>query len=289
MVDIDLSGKTRIVTLIGNPVEHSMSPKMHTAAFKKIGMDAIYIATKVEGDKVEDAVKGIRALNFLGANVTIPHKVATMEFVDEVNPIARDIGAINTIINEGGYLRATNTDGLGFMRSLKEANISLKNERVVMMGAGGVARAIAFVLLSEIKELLLTDIKKEVAKKLLSKLQNSFGDKVIYFENTKKELKQAVEGARALLNCTPVGMAPQSDKTPAPSEYLRSDLIVFDAVYNPLETLLIKNAKALGAPTITGVKMFLYQGVEAFERWTKKKAPADLMEQMIIEGLTGKS
>ncbi|MFX0141003.1 MAG: shikimate dehydrogenase family protein, partial [Candidatus Hodarchaeota archaeon] len=123
---MELSGKTKVVILIGNPVEHSMSPKMHTSAFKEIGIDAIYIATKVENKRVKAAVESIRALNFLGANVTIPHKVAVMKFVDELDPIAKDIGAVNTIVNKEGKLYATNTDGLGFMRSMREAGIKLE-------------------------------------------------------------------------------------------------------------------------------------------------------------------
>ncbi|MHA1146317.1 MAG: shikimate dehydrogenase [Candidatus Helarchaeota archaeon] len=289
MVDINLSGKTKIVTLIGNPVEHSMSPRMHTVAFKEIGVDAIYIATRVDNDKVGSAINGIRAFNFLGANVTIPHKIEAMKYVDEIDPLAQQIGAINTIVNDDGYLRATNTDGLGFMRSLKEANVTLKNKRAVMVGAGGAARAISFYLLTEVDELLMTDIKKEVAMALISNLKKTYGEKKIsFFESTKENLKEALEPAHLLLNCTPVGMSPQADKTPVSADLLRSDLVVFDAVYNPLETLLIKNARAKGALTISGIKMFLYQGVEAFERWTKKKAPVEIMEKIIIEGLTKK-
>ena len=174
MVEIEISGKTKVAILIGNPVEHSMSPSMHTIAFKTTGIDAIYVATKVENDEIKNAVEAIRALDFLGANVTIPHKVAVMEYVDEVDPIAKDIGAINTIVNEGGRLYATNTDGTGFMRSIKEAEIETNGIKAVMIGAGGVARAIAFNLLKKISSLSITDLNSEVSNELVSKLKSRY-------------------------------------------------------------------------------------------------------------------
>ncbi|MHA1381489.1 MAG: shikimate dehydrogenase [Candidatus Helarchaeota archaeon] len=288
MVEIELSGKTRVVILIGNPIEHSMSPKMHTMAFKQVGFDAIYVAVKVEKNEVENAVKSIRALNLLGANVTIPHKVAVMSYVDKIDPIAKDIGAVNTIVNKNGKLCATNTDGLGFIRSMKEMDISLKGMNAVMIGAGGVARAISFNLLERIKSLKITDINNNIANKLLSNLQTKYGNKVTTFELNKKNLKRELSDANLLLNCTPVGMFPKHNVTPVPKDLLKKDLVVFDSIYNPIETLLIKNAKKIGAKTLGGWKMFLYQGVEAFERWTNRKAPIELMEKIIIQNLTQK-
>ena len=285
MVEINLSGKTKIAILIGNPVEHSMSPKMHTLAFKEINMDAVYLATKVENDKVQEAINSIRALNLLGANVTVPHKVSVMKYVDEIDPIAKDIGAVNTIVNDNRKLFATNTDGIGFIRSVKEAGVNLKGMKAVMVGAGGVARAIAFYLLQEIDSLKLTDLKDEVSTELVLKLKKRYGDKVNKFDLSNENLEKELKDANFLINCTPVGMHPKDDKSPVPKEFLRKDLVVFDAVYNPLETLLLKNAKALGAIVISGVKMFIYQGVEAFERWTKKQAPVKLMEKIVLETL----
>jgi len=285
MVDIEINGKTKAVILIGNPVEHSMSPKMHTLAFKEVGIDAIYIATKVENEEVKNAVESIRALNLLGANVTIPHKVAVMSYIDQIDPIAKDIGAVNTIVNKKGHLFATNTDGLGFMRSMKEEGIKLNGLNAVMIGAGGVARAISFNLLQEINSLKISDMKKEVAEKLVAKLKNRYENKVSYFSPSKNNLIEELKNADLLLNCTPIGMFPNHKETPVPKELLRKDLIVFDSIYNPIETILIKNAKAIGAKALGGIKMFLYQGVEAFELWTNKKAPVKLMEQVIIQNL----
>ncbi len=290
MVEINLSGKTKIVTLIGNPVEHSMSPKMHTAAFKEINKDIIYIATKVENSQIKEAIHGLKALNFKGANVTVPHKVEAMKYVDEIEPIAQKIGAINTIINDNGSLKATNTDALGFIRSLKDTGIDIANTNAVMIGAGGVARAISFSLLQEnIKELLLTDLQDDVALSLQSNLQKYYSkEKITYFESNNEELKKAIDKANLVINCTPVGMSPNIDRSPVPEEFLRAELTIFDAIYNPLDTLLIKQAKNIGAKTISGMKMFLYQGVEAFERWTNEKAPISVMEKMILEGLSNK-
>lgn len=288
MFNIELNGKTKAVILIGNPVEHSMSPKMHTAAFKEVGINAIYIATKVENEDVKAAVESIRALNFLGANVTIPHKVSVISFIDEINPIAKDIGAINTIVNKNKKLFATNTDGPGFMRSMKEAGIKLNGMNAVMIGAGGVARAISFYLLQEINNLRITDINSEIGDELIINLQKKYGEKVSFFNLNKNNLKYEIKNADLLLNCTPIGMYPNQDKTPVPKEYLRKDLIVFDSVYNPIETLLIKNAEKVGGKAIGGINMFLHQGAEAFELWTNKKAPIELMKQIIIKDLNRK-
>ena len=208
-----------------------------------------------------------------------------MSFVDEIDPIAADIGAINTIVNNNGKLYATNTDGLGFVRSLKEAGVNLKGMNAVMVGAGGVARAIAFFLLKEIDNLKITDIKEDVLNELTGKLGKRYGNKVDKFAPGNESLKEVLKYADLLINCTPIGMHPNVDKTPVPKEFLNKKMVVFDAVYNPLETQLLKDIKSIGGQGISGVKMFIYQGVEAFERWTRKKAPVEVMEKIVIESL----
>ena len=288
MNNINVDGKTKLAILIGNPVEHSLSPRMHTSAFKEIGYNAIYIACKVEKDKLFEVVESIKALNLLGANVTIPHKVDIMEFVDDIDPIARDIGAINTIVNNNGNLYATNTDGIGAIRSIKEGGIDLKDKNVVMIGSGGVARPIAFYLLKEIKHLFLTDINREASSTLEKALLKRYEKKVSAFDLTEENLGDFIEKSNILMNCTPVGMYPNIDKTPVPKKLLRPDLSIFDVVYNPLETKLVREAKEVGSKAIGGIKMFLYQGVEGFELWTKQKAPVNLMEKIIIEELSRK-
>ncbi|MHA1271713.1 MAG: shikimate dehydrogenase [Candidatus Helarchaeota archaeon] len=288
MTNVKLNGKTKLVILIGNPVEHSLSPRMHTEAFNKIGFNCVYLACKIEKKNLKTTVESIKVLNMIGANVTIPHKVEIMKYLDEIDPIAVDIGAINTIVNKNGKLYATNTDGIGAVRSLRESGIKLKNTNVVMIGAGGVARPIAFYLLKEINQLYITDIRDSAASNLQSALEKRYPGKVSIFQSNNENLKNVIEMSNLLINCTPVGMFPKINETPVPKSLLRDDLNIFDVVYNPLETQLIKDAKSIGAKAVGGIKMFLYQGVEGFELWTGKKAPVELMEKIIIEELTSK-
>ncbi|MHA1751612.1 MAG: shikimate dehydrogenase [Candidatus Helarchaeota archaeon] len=282
------NGNTKLVILIGNPVGHSLSPKMHTSAFIKIGFNAVYLACNVELSRLKQTVEAIRALNIIGANVTIPHKIEIMKYLDEIDPIANDIGAINTIVNKDGILYATNTDGIGAVRSLKESHIRLDNITTTMIGAGGVARPIAFYLLNEINHLYITDIKHEAASKLKSDLEKRYPNKISTFSNDVGTLSEILKSSDLLINCTPVGMFPNIDNTPVPISLLRKDLAVFDVVYNPIQTKLVKNALSLGAIAIGGIKMFLYQGVEGFELWTGKKAPVKLMENIIVNELSSK-
>jgi len=285
MTEFYLDGKTKLVILIGNPVEHSMSPSMHTAAFQAIGFNGIYIACKVEKGMLKEAVEGLKALNILGANVTIPHKVEIMKYIDEIDPKAQDIGAINTIVNKNEILYATNTDGIAAIKSMKEAKFPLNGSTAVILGAGGAARAIAFYLLDYIDHLYLTNRHREKAEHLKNELSKKFDVKITIFNFNKNELKSTLKKSDILINCTPVGMYPNVDQSPVPKECLNKNLNVFDAIYNPIETKLIKEAKSLGANAIGGLKMFLYQGAEAFKLWTGKDAPISIMEKIIIKNL----
>ncbi|MBD3228549.1 MAG: shikimate dehydrogenase [Candidatus Lokiarchaeota archaeon] len=284
--NLEFDGNTKLCILIGNPVSHSLSPRMHTTAFNEIDFNCVYLACKVEKKDLKNAANAIKALGMVGANVTIPHKIDIMEYLDEIDPIAKDIGAINTIVNRDGSLYATNTDGKGAIRSLREAGIDLEARTTTMIGAGGVARPISFFLLQEIDHLYLTDINMDAANNLKKDLIERYPNKITLFESNDKNLKKVLEKSEILFNCTPVGMHPNIKDTPVPKAFLRDDLSVFDVVYNPLKTQLIKDAIDVGAKAVGGIKMFLYQGVEAFELWTSKKAPVKLMEKIIIEKLS---
>ncbi|MHA1230550.1 MAG: shikimate dehydrogenase [Candidatus Helarchaeota archaeon] len=285
MLHININGSTKLVILIGDPVSHSLSPRMHTAAFQKIGFNAIYLACRVKKDNLKEAINSIKALEIVGANITIPHKVETIKYIDKIDPIAKEIGAINTIINRNGILYAVNTDGIGAIRSLKEAGIELKGCNVLILGSGGASRAISFHLLNEINHLFITNIREKSLSKLTTDLEKKHAGKITKFLYNKDKLKEYLKKCDLLINCTPVGMYPNIHESMVPEEFLREDLPVFDIIYNPIETKLLKDAKKVGARIIYGYKMLLYQGVEGFELWTGKKAPVELMEKILIDEL----
>ena len=279
---MDINAQTRFCGVIGNPVEHSLSPAIHNAAFQKLGLNFIYLAWRVEA--IGDAIRGLRALgNFRGASVTIPHKVAAMPFLDEVDAMARHIGAINTIIVEEGRLIGSNTDATGALRALKEGKVPLNGESVVMLGSGGAARAIAFVLAAEagIRRLHLLGIEEQERRSLAVDLKTKTGLTVLNAHLDEASLKTVLSEARVLIHCTPVGMAPKTGISCVPVHLLHPALTVMDIVYNPRETQLLADAKAAGCRTIPGLEMFLFQAAAQFERWTGRSAPLNVMREVL--------
>jgi len=262
-----------------------MSPKMHNAAFKKLELDYVYVALRVEKDGVKNAIEGIRAFNMKGANITVPHKINSMQYLDELDPVAENIGAINTILNKDGHLYGTNTDGIGAVRSLNEEGVNLKNKKIVMIGAGGVARPISYNFAPKAKEFVLFDIVESTVQNLTQELNKKIGGTIRGYQSDPEKIAKEVQDTEIFINASPVGMHPNVDVSILPRDLLRNDLVVFDVVYNPLETKLLKEAKAVGAKAISGVMMLVYQGVAAFELWTGKKAPVPLMKKMVLEGL----
>ena len=283
---MDISASTQFCGVIGNPVEHSLSPAIHNAAFQTLGLDFVYLAWKVEA--IGDAVKGLRALgNFRGASVTIPHKVAALPFLDDVDATARHIGAINTIVAENGRLFGTNTDATGALRALKEGNAALRDEAVVMLGSGGAARAIAFALAGEagIRRIHLLGIDDQERRALASDLMQKTGLKVADAFLDEPALKTALAESRVLIHCTPIGMSPKTGMTCVPPKRLHPALTVMDIVYNPRETQLLADAKAAGCRTISGLEMFLHQAAAQFELWTGKPAPREAMRAVLASRL----
>lgn len=279
---MEINVHTQLCGLLGNPVEHSLSPAIHNAAFEKLGLNFVYLAFKVED--LPGAVKGLRALgNLRGFSVTIPHKVAIMPLLDEVEQTARNIGAVNTIVIENGRLLGSNTDASGALRALTEAGATLRGENVVLLGSGGAARAIAFALAAGagIAKLTLLGIDEKertgLAKDLKARTSLQLADGTI----TDDALRRAIEESKVLLHCTPLGMHPNVRESCVPASLLKPHLTVMDIVYNPLDTKLLTDARAAGCKTIRGLEMFLNQAVGQFELWTKQKAPADVMRKVL--------
>ena len=276
-----ISGKTIICGIIGDPIEHTMSPIMHNTAFKKLGLDYAYVPFNVKSLELKKAVEGMRGLNIRGLNVTIPHKVAIMRFLDRIDPLAEKIGAVNTIVNDAGILTGYNTDATGFLQTLHDKGIEPREKRVLLLGAGGVARAIGCILAEERARLTILNRKQELswAEDLASRLSHYYGADVNAGELTDENLQRAIDGVDILINATSVGMSPENDRTPVPAGLLCANLTVFDVVYNPLQTRLLREAKEAGVRTIDGLEMLVWQGAIAFEKWTGEKAPVDVMRQ----------
>jgi shikimate dehydrogenase len=280
-----ISGKTKICALIGDPVEHTMSPVMHNTAYKKLGLDYVYVPFRVKPAGLAQAVAGLRALNVRGFNVTIPHKVAIIPLLDGLDPLAEKVGAVNTVVNTEGELRGYNTDAEGFLRALTEHGIKPKGKKVVVLGAGGAARAISYIMAEKGARLTVLNRQEELdwAENIASMIREDLGKEVKVYE--LRQLTQAIEGVDLLVNATSVGMNPAVEESPVPAKLLSKVPVVFDIVYNPIITKLLKEAGAAGTKTIGGVEMLAWQGALAFEMWTGQEAPIDLMREEAIKTL----
>ncbi len=277
--------KTKTYAIIGNPVEHSMSPTIHNAAFKKNNVNAVYLAYKTTD--VKGAILGMRALEIGGFSVTIPHKIEVMKYLDEICPVAKKIGAVNTVINNQDKLYGTNTDGKGAYRAILQAGVKLDNEKCVIIGSGGAARAIAFTIAAESKVTEIVIIG--VNEREYSGLAKEITEKTCV-KTTPANVEQTVENAKnasLIINCSPVGMHPNIDESPVRADVLEQNMCVFDVVYNPLHTKLLKFAKQKGCKIIFGTEMFLNQAVLQFELWTGQKAPIKIMRKTLMQNLKG--
>ena len=274
-----IKGSTNIVGLIGHPVEHSFSPPMHNAAFDELGMDYAYVAFDVNPNDLKTAIEGAQSLNIKGFNVTIPHKVDVMQYLDELDEVARLIGAVNTI--DFKNLKGYNTDGIGAVKAIEEVT-SIKNKNVVVAGAGGASRAISFYIAKYGAESLTILNRNEVKVESLASDVSDSGLIGEVASDSINAIGNYMEGADVLIDTTPLGMHPNiSDEPIVKADMMDEDLVVFDAVYNPNETVLIKEAIKANAKPVYGIKMLLYQGAESFKIWTGKTAPVDVMEKAL--------
>jgi shikimate dehydrogenase len=267
-----------------------MSAVMHNAAFREMGLDYRYELKSVPPDELGALVASeLRRTEFAGASVTIPHKLAIMEYLDGVNPSALRIGAVNTIVNEDSRLKGYNTDGTGALRALTEVYGKVEDARVVMVGAGGAARAVGYHLSKGVRELTITNRTMERAEELATSLSENPECRAIVrsIPLEREALRAAIEEADILVNGTPLGMHPKTDDTPVPKEMLHPGLLVFDLVYNPLKTRLLREAEETGAAILPGVNMLVYQGVAAFKMWTGEDPPVETMKAAVVGALGG--
>ena len=283
-----ISGKTSLVGLIGWPVSHSLSPRMHNAAFAELGLDWAYVPLPVRPDDVEQALKGLAALNFVGANVTVPHKQAVIRYMDQLSEAARITGAVNTIHLQNGKFFGYNTDAIGFLNALQEANGYPKGMRAAVLGAGGAARAVVFALArAGADSIIVLNRTAERGAFLVDDLATAFPDSSLRFEAlTPESLAVLNHNVDLVINSTSVGMYPHVEASPWPLDVPMSAKVIFcDLVYNPLETVFLTRARAAGATTIDGLGMLVHQGAFAFEKWTGQPAPLEAMRQACLSKL----
>lgn len=270
---------------MGDPVEHSLSPTMHNAAFKHLQMDYVYVPFHVLKENLQNAVEGAKALGMKGLNVTIPHKREVINYLDELDTAAELIGAVNTIKFDERISKGFNTDGLGAVMAIEEVR-SVKGKKIIILGAGGAARAICFqLLLNGTGNVLIINRTLENACQLKDDLLRNFSAEVTCLKLDEK-LEEELKDTDVLINTTPVGMHPHEHQKPIVNEdMIHQGLLVNDIVYNPLKTGLLKEAEKAGAMTISGVRMLIYQGVEAFRIWTGINPPLEVFEKALMREL----
>lgn len=281
-----MSSHTQICAVIGNPIGHSLSPAIHNAAFEFLDLDFIYLAFPVED--VKGVLAGMRAIkNFRGMSVTIPHKTQAIKYVDEIASVDRHIGSINTVIHEHNKLVGLGTDGAGALKAFADSGVNLDGKNILILGAGGAARAISFTLAEKTKvaELLLLDINNEQLVGLKTDLETGTDTLIKAAMMTEDTLATAMEYADVIIQCTPVGMFPNVNASIISPELFQPGQVVFDIVYTPLETKLLTDAKSRGLLIISGVEMFINQAALQFKHFTGVDAPVHVMRRVLLEHL----
>ena len=275
----------KLYGVIGCPIQQTMSPLIHNDAFLNLGMDAYYHAFHVEPEELETAVKGMKAIGISGFNVTIPHKEAIIPLLDEVDEHARRIGAVNTVVHENGVMKGYNTDGPGFVEALRQVT-SIDEKRMLIIGAGGAARAIIYSLVQEPG--VKVDILNRTPGKAIGLIEEfSFHDRCRAV--TIDEAARRLPDYDVIVQTTSVGMHPHVEETPIILSELKKNAVVSDIIYNPLETEFLKEARIKGAVVQNGVQMFVHQAALAFSHWTGTVPDVDRMEKLVTERLGGTS
>lgn len=282
-----ITGHTELIGLMAYPIRHSSSPAMHNEAFAQLGLDYAYLAFEVTNETLEDAVKGLRALQLKGSNVSMPNKTVVGQYLDELSPAAKLCGAVNTIVNENGKLIGHITDGIGYMASLKDNGIDVIGKKMTIAGAGGAATAIEIqAALDGVKEMSIFNIKDkfwENAEKTIEKIRSNTDCVVnLYDLDDKEKLKEEIADSYLFAQATGVGMKPlEGQSIILDTSFLRPDLIVTDTVYAPRQTKLLEQAKEAGCKCMNGLGMMLFQGDAAFHLWTGKHMPIEHMKEVL--------
>ncbi|GGD71849.1 shikimate dehydrogenase [Paenibacillus nasutitermitis] len=275
---------TVLYCVIGDPIQHSKSPVMMNRAFRETGLNGIYTAFHITGEQLPDFITGVRAMGIRGINVTIPHKLAVMPLLDEIDESAQAIGAVNTIVNNNGRLVGYNTDGIGYVRSLKEeAEPDLSGKRILVVGAGGATRGILYALAREgVSSITIANRTVARAEEMAAAFEGQ-AEGLRLHAIGHEGLKKACGDADIVINTTSLGMHPKVDETPADAGWLVPGTIASDLIYNPMTTRFLAEAKQQGCKIHSGLGMFIYQGAYAFEFWTGQEAPVEAMRSAVLE------
>ncbi|MFH0975939.1 MAG: shikimate dehydrogenase [Spirochaetota bacterium] len=272
-----INAGTGVYCIFGNPVKHSLSPAMHNAAFRELGIDAVYVA--FEAGSIKNAVAAMRELNIRGASITIPFKTSALKYADTIDPLALDIGSINTLCNDHGKICGYNTDGTGAVEALVKNGVQIRGLNALLLGNGGSARAIAFALLSGGAKVTIAGRNKKRILHLVKDIRKKH--KQIDYILTDELNEDSTRKTNVIINTTPVGMLPDKDSIPIDPDLIQKEHTVFDIVYSPHATSLLKTSKSKGCKIIYGIDMLVNQGARQFEIWTGKKAPVSVMEKAV--------
>ena len=280
---------TRLVGVIGWPIEHSLSPAMQNAALREMGLNWVYLAFAVEPARVGEALDGVRGLGLVGLNVTIPHKSAVIEHLDKIDDAVEALGVANTIVRrEDGSLMGHNTDGPGFLRSLTEHGHGVEDRAVTLIGAGGSARSVAWACADRgAKSVTVVNRTPERAEEVAELVRRTTGlDRVAAVGLDSAEAEEAVGGADVVVDCTSVGMHPKHEVDPViPAAWMRPGQVVADLTYNPIDTVLLQAARGAGAETVDGAGMLVHQGAISLQYWSGEEPPVETMRRALLEAL----
>lgn len=281
IMNMSVDGKTKLFGLIGNPVEHTISPQIHNTLAKALGINMAYLPLHVEALDLGKAVAGLKALNFSGFNITIPYKEKVMEYLDDIDTTARTYEAVNTVLNRNGKLTGYNTDADGFYRAFTEAfSREVRDLDVLIIGAGGAANSIAYILANKgAASVTIANRTIENAEKICERIRNTYKNKL---ETAVLSEDMDISPYDVIINTTSVGMYPKIENTVLENSEFNKEQMVIDIIYNPVETIFLKRAKSFGAKTLNGFGMLYYQAVIAFEIWNDISIPKDL-ERKIYE------
>jgi shikimate dehydrogenase len=289
MMSLSISSRTKLCGVIGDPIEHSLSPLMQNVAFRELELDYAYIAFQVPKELLKSAILGMTGLGIVGVNVTIPHKLEVMKYLDHIDEDALLIGAVNTVVNRDGELIGYNTDGIGAVEALERNGVQVKGKKIAILGAGGASRAVAFKLSESARSITILNRTKSRAVALAKTLEKKRNIEVKAEKLNDDTLRTTLSEIDLLVNATSIGMWPDVHVSPVKKSLLPRSLTVFDIVYNPVQTQLLCDASEKDCRVIEGVDMLVFQGAAAFELWTGARAPVEAMRRAVMDTLRRKA